>query len=93
MNFDETKRSAEVMEVDLASVAGAQLLSWDLRLQPADCRQGQYQICQLRAPDAAHNLTTPHITSPAVKDGYDRWSPKSGIKWAHRHCRGMAHRL
>jgi len=47
----------------------------------ADCGHGPQQIHQLWAPDAASDRPSPHVTSPAMEDHYDRWSPKSCIKW------------
>jgi len=48
---------------------------------PSDCGHGLHQIHQLWAPDAASDRQSPHITSSAMEDHYDRWSPKSWVKW------------
>jgi len=63
------------------SATGTQQLHRDRRLQPAGCGHGPHEIHQPWAPDAARDRPSPHITSPATEDHYDRWSPKSWIKW------------
>jgi len=80
MNFNETKQSAAVMKLELASATGAQQLSRDRHLQPTDHGHGQCQIHQPQAPDTAWNNLTPNTISAALKDCYYRWSPKSWIK-------------
>jgi len=46
MNFDETKQSAAVMELDLVSATGTQPLSQDQQLQLTDRGHGPCQIHQ-----------------------------------------------
>jgi len=40
----------------------------------AHCGHRPHQIHQPWAPDAASDRSSPHITSPAMEDHYDRWS-------------------
>jgi len=77
MDFDKTQQSTAVMGLDLASTTGTQQLHQHWHFQFTDHGHGPLQIHQSRAPDAACDHPSPHITSPVLKDCYNRWSPTS----------------
>jgi len=72
-----------VKGLDLTSTAGTQQLHQDRYFQLTEHSHRPHQIHQPQAPDAASDRPSPHITFPALKDCYDRWSLKLWIKWTH----------